>query len=127
MRLLASLLIVVLISSGPAFAAVDANGDGKVTLDELIGYKLAAAPFGQRDRNSNGFLDPQELPGLANEEKLADAYDADHDGVLSPSEYGDYIADFAIAAMVTCDANGDEYLTGIEAKCGVEWSSASGG
>ena len=44
MRLLASLLIVALLSSGPAFAAVDANGDGKIMLDELIGYKLAAAP-----------------------------------------------------------------------------------
>ena len=71
MRLLASLLIVALLSSGPAFAAVDANGDGKIMLDELIGYKLAAAPLTQHDRDSNGFLDPQELAPKASFAKNA--------------------------------------------------------
>jgi len=112
-------MILALLASTGAVAAVDANGDGKVTLDELTDYKLEQAPFAAGDRNHDGYLDPVELPELTNDETLT-AYDSDHDGKLSPTEYRTFITDFAIAAMAICAKNEDDILTGSEIGCGIQ-------
>lgn len=43
----------------PSFAELDANGDGGITLDELLAH--AAARIGEADSNGDGFLDVDEL------------------------------------------------------------------
>lgn len=112
------LILFLSLTISPAFAAMDATADGKVQLEELIDFMLGKAPFEKRDRNLDGYLDSAELPGLTNEQQLAVAYDGNKDGKLDPIEYRDYVADFAIAAMASCDADGNDYLSGAEIKCG---------
>ncbi len=119
MRKILPTMIIALLASAGAVAAVDANGDGKVTLDELTDYKLEQVPFAAGDRNHDGYLDPVELPELTNSETLT-TYDSDHDGKLSPTEYRTYITDFAIAAMAICAENEDDILTGSEVGCGIQ-------
>mgnify|MGYP001036912629 CR=1 FL=1 len=80
---------------GDYLARMDRDGDGRVSLDEYLGWMGYA--FERMDRNGDGVLTPDELPGgkgpaLTLEEhraRLAERFrrqDADGDGFLDARE-----------------------------------------
>lgn len=72
------------------FDAMDANGDGEISRDEMAG--LRAARFEQTDANGDGALSLEELEAEAraraatHAERMMARLDANEDGKLSPEE-----------------------------------------
>ncbi|MFV0335283.1 MAG: EF-hand domain-containing protein [Tropicimonas sp.] len=75
----------------PAFAQLDADGDGKVTAAELEAYPAARAAerFSQADADGNGALSPEELTAAIDRmrvEAMMSRLDTDGDGAVSQAE-----------------------------------------
>ncbi|SLN56855.1 EF hand [Pseudoruegeria aquimaris] len=72
------------------FEQLDANGDGKITAEDLAAAK--AARFAEADTNGDGALSAEELQAQADArradrvEKMIERMDANGDGVLSMEE-----------------------------------------
>ena len=69
----------------------DANGDGQVSRAEMIAWR--AQQFSRLDRNSDGFIDMKDVPGLMASrfepqiKQLNSQFDANHDGRVSREEF----------------------------------------
>jgi hypothetical protein len=68
-----------------SFQAIESDGDGKISLDEI--KKAAAAKFDALDRNRTGTLTRREVGRLRLSRKDFAAADPDKDGTLSKDEY----------------------------------------
>ncbi|WP_168797857.1 EF-hand domain-containing protein [Pacificoceanicola onchidii] len=80
------------------FSEVDANGDGKVTEDEITAFKLAR--FQEADTDGDGFLSAEEMAAYgdkmreerkakrsaARAERMIERIDSDDDGKISAEE-----------------------------------------
>lgn len=117
MRKLIPLSAIALLAAFPAYADMDANGDGKITLEEVIAFKIAQHPFAPRDTNRDGFIDVAEMPELAKDKDILNTYDLNKDGKLSRAEFETYVNDIGIAAAIFCDTDNNEVLTGSEITC----------
>jgi Ca2+-binding EF-hand superfamily protein len=84
---------------GPAFATLDADGDGLLTAEELTAQ--AQARFAAADANSDGGLSVEEIVAMMEAERLARATerltqaDANGDGLLQVAELADRMPDLA--------------------------------
>ncbi len=65
-----------------AFDKADVNSDGHVDVDEFVGYFVTL--FGTYDTNNDGFLTPEELPDVSQEE--FNDVDRNGDGKISLGE-----------------------------------------
>ncbi|MGI9367533.1 MAG: EF-hand domain-containing protein [Ruegeria sp.] len=76
-------------------AGADANGDGKISLEEMqaAAQKQAAdrvaKMFERHDANKDGFISDDELPKPRNAGKMFDRIDADGNGAISEQEFTD--------------------------------------
>jgi Ca2+-binding EF-hand superfamily protein len=72
------------LSKAQLFAEVDPDGDGKITLAEIV--PSWQGEFKRLDSDQDGYLSSSELifPHFDN-------YDADHDGRMSPTEFENYL------------------------------------
>lgn len=82
-------------TAAEALIEVDANGDGKITLDEALPPKKELNPFAPK---------PMRRPP-----PVIEALDVDQDGKLSAEELKN-----ATESLLTLDTNGDGELTGDE-------------
>ena len=82
-------------TAGGLFRAMDANDDGRISEAEYVAYMSQG--FDRRDRNHDGVLEPDELPGghgkpvtrAVWQDDLRREFrklDRNHDGYLSPQE-----------------------------------------
>ena len=82
-------------TAGDLFRAMDANGDGRISEAEYVAYMSQG--FDRRDRNHDGVLEPEELPGGQGKPVTRAVWqddlrrefrklDRNHDGYLSPQE-----------------------------------------
>jgi Ca2+-binding EF-hand superfamily protein len=92
------------------FRALDANGDGKVSLDELREYYQHF----QGDAFVHHFHTGMPFDGATLGQRLFAVLDADGDGKLSQAEIAN-----AATALAKLDANGDDILTPEEAAPGL--------
>lgn len=107
---------------GPAFHHVDANHDGRVSLDEVLAYakgqRAAAKPFRivDADLNGDGLLTQEELnkagiKGLENEGVVnVKDLDINGDGYVSPDDLDEYFKRKHRAAFARADADKDGAL-----------------
>jgi len=123
--LLAGAAIAQTQPSQSEFAAMDTNGDGKVSRDEHAA--AARKMFATMDANGDGKVTAAEMdaahkkitgkdpaPGdLSSAEKIK-AIDQDHDGVLTAAEH----AHGARTMFEKMDTNRDEFLTAAELNAG---------
>ncbi|WP_417249949.1 EF-hand domain-containing protein [Celeribacter sp.] len=114
------------------FAAVDTDGDGKVTDAELEAFR--AAKFAEIDTNSDGSIDADEMAAhhekmreerqLKGVQKMIDRRDTNDDGVLSAEE-------FAPAPKVSLferiDTDGDGAISQEELEAAMEKFQERGG
>ena len=99
MRALAALLLflplAVFAQGTDLFHAMDSNGDGRISEDEYVAYMSQG--FYRLDRNHDGILESDELPGgrggpitlkqwQDNLRREFHKLDRNHDGYLSPRE-----------------------------------------
>ncbi len=111
MRLISATIGALLLAIAPAFAAgADKNDDGQITRQELT--EVHASLFAQLDRNGDGFVDMSE-----GDAHFLDIADFDRDGRVTREENNTYAAEAAAGDLATCDANGDEALSGSEVSC----------
>jgi len=74
----------------PSFEEVDANGDGKITQDEM--QARAATRFGEADSDGDGAISRDEMMAKAmaraetRVDRMMDRMDADDDGKISQAE-----------------------------------------
>lgn len=82
-------------TAGSLFQAIDSNGDGRISEAEYVAYMSQG--FHRRDRNHDGVLTPDELPGGHGRSVTLQQWqddlrrefhqlDRNHDGYLSPHE-----------------------------------------
>lgn len=99
--------------------SADANSDGRVSRDELIASR--GEMFAKLDRNGDGVLSDADLrrmpPRLASKHKaridqIIKDFDADGSGDVAKQEFADGPTPFFDKA----DANGDGFVTTLEAK-----------
>jgi Ca2+-binding EF-hand superfamily protein len=73
------------------FSAADLDGNGYLTFEEYkrtpYGIYYPDRNFKSLDKDRDGHLTPSELPSDLVTQKIAVAFDADHDGVLSLEEF----------------------------------------
>ena len=103
------------------FAAVDADKDGKVSKDELAGFR--AARVTAADANSDGMLSVEEILALHMKameqaagnmaQRMVDRLDSDGDKMLSVAEVMDH--PMPVAMFNRIDANEDGFLDQAEA------------
>lgn len=110
MRKIVIAVIGLLFLSAPAladdFGAMDANKDGKIGLQEFLGYVKETGPANlkQFDADKDGFVSEKELGGDADFKKM----DADGDGKVSPQEGTDFLVKvIAPPKFKQADTNGD--------------------
>jgi Ca2+-binding EF-hand superfamily protein len=97
----------------------DADGDGVVTLDELLAVlpDLAEARFNELDTNDDGVLSRDDLPGPPPEDSnarllyLLREADADQDGIVTWEEVLAFLPEFTQNAFAFLDRNGDGELS----------------
>ncbi len=99
----------------PSFEEVDANGDGKITQDEM--QARAAARFSQADSDGDGAISRDEMMAraMARAEKRVDRMmsrmDADNDGKVSQAEMQN-MRDKRMGRMIKrMDTDGDGALS----------------
>ncbi len=101
----------------PKFADVDADGDGKITQDEMQVHH--AAQFSMADTDGNGALSPDEMLARAQERMarrvshMIKRLDGDGDGELSMEEMGKRHKGGMFAQM---DSDGDGAISAEEFK-----------
>lgn len=91
------------------FRHADANNDGKVTLDEALAH--GKAMFELRDKNKDGVLTRDEIPGRG--ANFAGA-DTNNDGKVTFAEHEAFLR----SRFATMDQNKDGVLSGDELNCG---------
>jgi Ca2+-binding EF-hand superfamily protein len=77
-------------AAGDLFDELDADHDGTLTRSELRWRRLGARAFAAADTDKDGTLSKAEYLALV--ERLFKAADVDHDGTLSPAEFRSAIA-----------------------------------
>jgi len=113
MRTFIIALLCLLFLSAPAFAGdfenMDANKDGKIGLQEFLGYAKERTPANlkQIDADRDGFVSEKELGGDKDFQKM----DTNRDGKVSPQEGTDYIVNvLGPAKFKEADTNGDGFV-----------------
>jgi len=102
----------------PSFEQIDANGDGSVTLAELMAHR--AARFAAQDADGNGSLSRDELLAAAREgaEKRVDRIlghlDANEDGELTQDEMSKGRGGDGSKFFDRADGDGDGSITKAE-------------
>jgi Ca2+-binding EF-hand superfamily protein len=77
-------------AAGDLFDELDADRDGRLTRSELRRRRLSRRAFAAADTDKDGTLSKDEYLALV--ERLFKAADVDHDGALSPAEFRSAIA-----------------------------------
>lgn len=111
----------------PSFTALDANRDGRLSLDEVLAHATkqgvhatkqgAAFKVSDVDRNGDGVLSPEELRAAGLEALLPYGsidlkdLDADGDGQVTQREINDYIRRRTEDAFRRADLDGDGRLS----------------
>ena len=99
----------------PSFEEVDANGDGKITQDEM--QARAATRFGEADSDGDGAISRDEMmaKAMARAEKRVDRMmgrlDADDDGKVSKTEMQQMRGKRMGRMIKRMDADGDGSLS----------------
>lgn len=99
----------------PGFEEVDANGDGKITQEEM--QARAAARFGEADTDGDGAISRDEMlaKAMARSEKRVDRMmrrmDADGDGKVSKAEMQQMRGKRMDRMIERMDADGDGALS----------------
>lgn len=101
--------------AGKILERADADKDGKVTYDELkkIAPSLSEERFKVMDRNGDGSLSPEEMPGRG--ARFAQA-DTNGDKKLSKDEFKTAFPNIPEERFAKMDTNGDGQLDGAEAQ-----------
>lgn len=106
----------------PAFRQLDANGDGRVTLEEVLAYarqqKELARPFAVKDadRDGDGILTPEELKaaGIKGFEGMGSIsvkeLDRNGDGYVSHEDIENYLNTKHREAYARADADRDGHV-----------------
>lgn len=106
----------------PAFHQLDANGDGRVTLEEVLAYakqqKELARPFAVKDadRDGDGILTPEELKaaGIKGFEGMdsisVKELDRNGDGYVSHEDIENYLNTKHREAYARADADRDGHV-----------------
>ncbi len=105
------------------FDKVDANHDGRLTLDEIQAFhrELAAKRFAEKDTNNDGKLSRSEVSRMPDE--VFSRLDLNKDGVLTPDELanrGGRFQSHAERRFQHADANGDGAISKDEALAGAD-------
>ncbi len=93
------------------FERADADGDGKVTMEELSA--LRGERFSRIDANGDGQLSQEELTAMGREKaerraaRMLERMDENGDGVISEAEFAALSEDRADRMFARADANGD--------------------
>lgn len=95
------------LDAAKVLAALDANGDNKISAEEI---KAAAKALLALDKNKDGALTSADIPRPTRMQRIFSRWDKDKDGKIAREELPEQLQD----RFDTMDANGDGYIDAAE-------------